>query len=82
MDTESPSFPKDRLPKPPPPESIPIETSLIISEDFNPPCVSPKVELAFAKAPKPPPEDPFEPNADVWPNAGWPKDGGFRNDDG
>ena len=40
----------------------------------------PKVVLLFAKAPKPPPEAPFEPKADAWPNAGWPKDGGFRND--
>lgn len=34
---ESPSPPKDRPPKPPSPESIPIETSLIISEDFESP---------------------------------------------
>lgn len=72
---------------------MPIETSLIISEGFAPPCVSlkdesggcnedgePKVVL-FAKAPKPLPEVPLEPKADVWPNAGWLKAVGFRNDE-
>jgi len=72
---EAPAPPNDRPPKPPPPESIPIETSLIISEDFRSPCVSTKVGLLFAKAPESPPGVPFEPNA------GWPKDAGFRNDD-
>lgn len=88
---ESPPLPKDRLPIPPSPESIPIDTSLIISEGFGPPWVSPKDEsgacsgepklvLLLANAPKPAPEASFEPNADVWPNVCWPKDGGFRNE--
>ena len=41
----------------------------------------PKVVLLLEKAPKPPPEVPFETKADVWPNAGRSKDGGFRNDE-
>jgi hypothetical protein len=35
----------------------------------------------LAKAPKPPPEVPFEPKVDAWLNLGWPKAGGLRNDD-
>lgn len=75
---ESPSPPRDKLPKPPSVESIPIETSLIISEDFGPPSVSPKDEfggcdgdgepklvLLFAKALKLLPKVPFGPKVDV-----------------
>jgi hypothetical protein len=88
---ESPPLPKDRLPIPPSPESIPIDTSLIISEGFRPPWVSPKDEsgpcngepklvLLLANALKPATEVWVEPNAGTWPNACWPKDGGFRNE--
>lgn len=66
---EFPSPPRDKPLKPPSVESIPIETSLIISEDFAPPVSprdgEPKVALLFAKALKPLPKVPFEPKADV-----------------
>ena len=40
----------------------------------------PKTVVLFAKAPKTPPEVPFEPKVDVWPNPGWPKDDGLKTD--